>query len=102
MQQSEITPNRVADDVRRVLKDGGSSEHAAGVQWFFKDEIKSHGWYTAALRKAAVQCRRSIARERGMDFVVRVADKLFVGQNLEEKVFAVFPARKTNQEFWRQ
>ncbi|HLX85993.1 MAG TPA: DNA alkylation repair protein [Terriglobales bacterium] len=99
MQQSTITPNRAADDIRRALKDGGSSEHAAGVQWFFKDEIKSHGWYTATLRKAAVQCRRSIARERGMDFVVRVADKLFVGRNLEEKAFAVFLLEKQTKNF---
>jgi 3-methyladenine DNA glycosylase AlkD len=90
MPKRKITPDAAAAEIRRVLKDGGSAEHAAGVQWFFKDEIKSHGWYTAALRKAAIQCRRSITREHGMDFVVRVADKLFSGQILEEKVFAVF------------
>jgi hypothetical protein len=82
-----------------VLRDGGSSEHAAGVQWFFKEEIKSHGWYTAALRKAARQFRRSVARERGMDFVVQVAGKLFAGWNLEEKVFAVFLLEKQTQNF---
>src|SRR5271170_1990062 len=99
MPERKITPNRAADEIRRVLKDGGSSEHATGVQWFFKDKIKSHGWYTAALRKAAVQFRRSIAREQGMDFVVRVADKLFSGRNLEEKVFAVFLLEKQTRSF---
>lgn len=94
MPQRKITPGRIADQVRQILKDGGSSEHAAGVQWFFKEEIKSHGWYTAALRKAVVQWRRRIVRERGMDFVVQVADQLFSGQNLEEKVFAVFLLEK--------
>jgi hypothetical protein len=49
------TPAEIAAHIRRALKDGGSSEHAAGVQWFFKDEIKSHGWYTADLRRAAVR-----------------------------------------------
>src|ERR1700722_17860553 len=82
MPTRKITPKCIADEIRRALRDGGSTEHAAGVQQFFKDEIKSHGWYTAALRKAAVQSRRSIARERGMDFVVQVADKLFSGRIL--------------------
>jgi 3-methyladenine DNA glycosylase AlkD len=97
--QRKLSPSQVADQIRRTLKDGGSAEHAAGVQWFFKEEIKSHGWYTAALRKAAVQCRRSLAREWGLDFVVQVADKLFSGRNLEEKVFAVFLLEKQTQNF---
>ena len=82
-----------------MLRDGGSSEHATGVQWFFKEEIKSHGWYTAALRKAARQFRRSVAREQGMDFLVQVADRLFAGRNLEEKVFAVFLLEGQTQNF---
>jgi hypothetical protein len=48
------TPKRTAEQVRYELRSGGSAEHGAGVQWFFKEEIQSHGWYTAALRKAAV------------------------------------------------
>jgi 3-methyladenine DNA glycosylase AlkD len=99
MRQRKISPSANATEIRRLLKDGGSAEHAAGVQWFFKEEIKSHGWYTAALRKAAVQCRRNIARERGMDFVVQVADKLFSGRNLEEKIFAVFLLEKQTKNF---
>jgi 3-methyladenine DNA glycosylase AlkD len=99
MPKRKITPNHIAADIRRMLKDGGSAEHATGVQWFFKEEIKSHGWYTAALRKAAIQSRRSIAREQGMDFVVQVADELFSGRNLEEKVFAVFLLEKQTENF---
>jgi 3-methyladenine DNA glycosylase AlkD len=95
----KITPSNVAAEIRRVLKDGGSPDHAEQAQWFFKDEIKSHGWYTAALRKTAVQFRRAIAREHGMDFVVLVADKLFSGRNLEEKVFAVFLLEKQTDNF---
>jgi 3-methyladenine DNA glycosylase AlkD len=91
--------SEIANEVRKLLKGGGSSEHAASVQWFFNEEIKSHGWYTAALRKAAVQLRRSLAKERGMDFVVQVADKLFSGRNLEEKVFAVFLLEKQTKNF---
>ncbi|HEY4840382.1 MAG TPA: DNA alkylation repair protein [Terriglobales bacterium] len=99
MSKRATTPHHAAAEVRRVLQDGGSAKHAAGVQWFFKEEIKSHGWYTAALRKAAGQFRRSVARQRGMDFVVQVADKLFVGRNLEEKVFAVFLLEKQTRNF---
>jgi 3-methyladenine DNA glycosylase AlkD len=99
MGKRATTPQQAAAEIRRVLRDGGSSEHAAGVQWFFKEEIKSHGWYTAALRKAARQFRRSVARERGVDFVVQVADQLFSGRNLEEKVFAVFLLEGQTQNF---
>jgi 3-methyladenine DNA glycosylase AlkD len=99
MPQRQITANQVANEIRRVLKDGGSTDHAEGVQWFFKEEIKSHGWYTAALRKAAIRCRRSVARDRGMDFVVDVADKLFCGRILEEKAFAVFLLEKQTKNF---
>jgi len=43
MLSRKATTAEVAAQVRRALKDGGSAEHAAGVQWFFKEEIKSHG-----------------------------------------------------------
>jgi 3-methyladenine DNA glycosylase AlkD len=82
-----------------MLHGEGSAEHAAGVQWFFKDEIKSHGWYTAKLRSAALDSRRVIRREFDLDFLLQVADKLFVGRNLEEKTFAVFLLEKTTEEF---
>ena len=84
------TPAKVAGQIRRALKDGGSAEHAAGVQWFFKDQIKSHGWYTAALRRAVRLCREDILREHDFAFLVDVADELFTGTVLEEKVAGVF------------
>jgi hypothetical protein len=90
----EITPDYIADHIRRVLKDGGSAPHSEEVQHFFKEEVQSRGWYTAELRKFAVRFRRSIARERGMNFLVQVADELFSGQILEEKVMAVFLLEK--------
>jgi 3-methyladenine DNA glycosylase AlkD len=92
------SPETIAAEIRQFLKDGGSTEHASGVQWFFKDEIKSHGWYTAKLRSAAVQFRRRIRKEYGLDFLVKVADKLFARQVLEEKIFAVFLLEKLTDE----
>jgi 3-methyladenine DNA glycosylase AlkD len=83
------TPAYIARHVQRVLKDGGSAPHAEGVQHFFKEEIRSRGWYTHELRKLAVRFRRTIVREAGLPFLVRVADRLFRGRVLEEKVFAV-------------
>jgi 3-methyladenine DNA glycosylase AlkD len=99
MAKRKPTPARIATQIRRALKDGGSAEHAKGVQWFFKEEIKSHGWYTAALRKAAVRSRGEIRKEFGLDFLVRVADRLFSGEILEEKSFAVFLLEKLTAEF---
>src|SRR5271167_730518 len=99
MPAREITPHYIADHIRRVLKDGGSAPHSEDVQHFFKEVIKSRGWYTAELRKFAVRFRRSIVRERGMNFLVQVADDLFSGRVLEEKVMAVFLLEKQTPHF---
>ncbi|MFZ1918074.1 MAG: DNA alkylation repair protein [Terriglobales bacterium] len=94
MPERRITPQYIADHIRRLLRDGGSAPHSEEVQWFFKEEVQSRGWYTAELRKVAVRSRRSIVRELGMNFLVEVADQLFSGRVLEEKVFAVFVLEK--------
>jgi 3-methyladenine DNA glycosylase AlkD len=104
MSSAKDNPARVATQIRTALQNGGSAEHAAGVQWFFKGEIKSHGWYTAALRRAVRQCRREILREHDFYFLVRVADQLFSGAVLEEKTAAVvlleqMDTRCGNREF---
>jgi 3-methyladenine DNA glycosylase AlkD len=99
MTRRRRSPESIAAEIRHLLRDGGSAEHADGVQWFFKDEIKSHGWYTAKLRTVAVRFRRRIRKEFGLDFLLRVADKLFLGRVLEEKIFAVFLVEKMTEEF---
>jgi 3-methyladenine DNA glycosylase AlkD len=99
MAKRQITPEYIAAHIRRVLKDGGSAPHAAGVQWFFKEEIKSRGWYTAELRKVALRFRRTIIHERDMKFLLKVADRLFRGRVLEEKIFAVFLLEKLTDRF---
>ena len=99
MPKRKITPHYIAVHIRRVLKDGGSAPHSEEVQWFFKEEVKSRGWYTAELRKVAVRFRRTILRELGMPFLLQVADKLFSGRILEEKVFAVFLLEKMMDDF---
>jgi len=94
----DSTPARAATEIRSVLKRGGSPEHAKGVQCFFKEEIKSHGWYTAALRRAAVRCRRDLQAKFQLPFVVQVAEKLFTGRVLEEKIFGVFLLEKLTDQ----
>jgi 3-methyladenine DNA glycosylase AlkD len=99
MPRLRTTPAAVATQIRNALKNGGSAEHAAGVQWFFKDEIKSRGWYTADLRRAAVRSRGEVRKEHGLDFLIEVADRLFSGSVLEEKIVAVFLLEKLDREF---
>ncbi|MBZ5680007.1 MAG: DNA alkylation repair protein [Acidobacteriia bacterium] len=99
MPPRNITPAEIASQIRKTLKDGGSPEHAAGVQWFFKEEIKSHGWYTADLRRAVRRFRREIRKEFGFDFLVKVADHLFSGPVLDDKTAAVFLLEKLDAEF---
>jgi 3-methyladenine DNA glycosylase AlkD len=93
------TAAEIAAQIRQVLKDGGSAKHASGVQWFFKDEIQSHGWYTGSLRKAIRHLRREILRKHDFEFLTRIADKLFSGSNLEEKVAAVFLLENLDAQF---
>jgi 3-methyladenine DNA glycosylase AlkD len=99
MRQHEDIPSKVAAQIRTALRDGGSSEHAAGVQWYFKEEIKPHGWYTADLRRAVRGCRGDIVKTHDLDFLVAVADELFAGSNLEEKIAAVFLLEKMDAQF---
>jgi hypothetical protein len=99
MPARQISPAYIADHIRRVLLDGGSAPHAEEVQWFFKEEIKSRGWYTAELRRVAVRFRRSIRQEMGLPFLIQVADQLFAGEVLEEKIFAVLLLEKLIKDF---
>jgi len=99
MPNRKITPVYIATHIRRVLKDGGSAPHSEEVQWFFKEEIRSRGWYTAELRKVAVRFRRTLLREKGLPFLLQVADRLFSGRVLEEKVFAVFLLETLTADF---
>jgi 3-methyladenine DNA glycosylase AlkD len=72
--------------IRTILRERGSAEHAKGVQWFFKEEVQSRGWYTAALRRFAFsQCREIDSPQ----FLLAVADRLFTGEILDEKNVAV-------------
>ena len=82
------TSTRV-QEIKTALRDGGSRERAQGVQWFFKDEIRSHGWRTADLRRFARKASREILQAEGMATLLRTADQLFTGDVLEEKIFAV-------------
>ena len=84
------SPAQIARDLRKLLKDGGSATHSAGVQQFFKEKVQSHGWYTKALRSEAKRERKSIVEESSIEVLLEVADELFRGPMLEEKAFAVF------------
>ena len=77
----------VVRDICRHLKDHGSAEHAAGVQWFFKEQVRSHGWYAADLRRYARALHRDLAGDPGR--LLDVAESLFARPVLEEKATAV-------------
>jgi 3-methyladenine DNA glycosylase AlkD len=95
------TPAYIAKHIRAVLENGGSAPHSAEVQWFFKQEVKSRGWYTAELRKVAVRFRRTILAEHGQEYLLQVADQLFRGEILEEKNFAVMLLEGMTAQFGR-
>jgi 3-methyladenine DNA glycosylase AlkD len=86
--------------LRRIvahLKSHGSREHAAGVQWFFKEEIRSHGWYTDDMRRYASVVHKSLASDQAA--LLAAAEALFEGHVLEEKVLAVLLAQRSLRHF---
>lgn len=89
----------IAAHLRTVLKDGGSAPHTEEVQRFFKHEVKSRGWYTGEIRKLARRFTKVIKGDAGLDYLVEVADLLFDGEMLEEKVLAVFLLEREVGEF---
>jgi len=92
-------PAYIAGHIRTVLRNGGSAPHSKEVQWFFKEEVKSRGWYANELRKVAVRFRRTILAEHDKQYLLQVADELFRGDVLEEKVFAVLMLQGIVGEF---
>jgi 3-methyladenine DNA glycosylase AlkD len=74
-------------DICRYLRVHGSAEHAAGVQWFFKEQVRSHGWYTADLRRYARALHKELAGDQAR--LLDVAESLFARPVLEEKATAV-------------
>ena len=90
MAQRKTTVRSVADEIRRTLKAGRCRQRSASVRRFFKEEVQSHGWRTADLRREALRWRREILQQFDHPFLVQVADNLFAGQINEDKNAAVF------------
>lgn len=86
-----MPPSPSAPSVARAivahLKAHGCPAHAAGVQWFFKEEVRSHGWYTADVRRYARSLHKELAPDQPL--LLDVAERLFAGFALEEKALAV-------------
>jgi 3-methyladenine DNA glycosylase AlkD len=91
------TPARIASALKKHLRTHGCAEHAAGVQWFFKEEIQSHGWYTDDLRRYARVAHKSLAGDPAA--LLAVAEVLFEGRVLEEKLLAVLLAQRSLPRF---
>jgi len=83
--------------IRTHLRDHGSAEHAAGVQWFFKEEVRSWGWYTEPLRRYGRVLHAHMAGNQAR--MLAVATALFRSPVLEEKTLAVFLAQRSLGRF---
>jgi 3-methyladenine DNA glycosylase AlkD len=86
MQSKRSVPS-VAQAIVRHLKAHGSPEHAAGVQRYFSEPVRSYGWYTADLRRYARTLHAQLAADQAL--LLDVAERLFAGAVLEEKALAV-------------
>jgi 3-methyladenine DNA glycosylase AlkD len=79
------------------LKAHGSAERAAGVQWFFKEAICSHGWRTADLRAYARDVSKELASDpRGL---LDTAERLFASRVLDEKAMGVLILQRSLRTF---
>lgn len=92
----------IADHLRQVLINGASAPHTAEVERFFKEEVTSRGWYTDEIRKLARRFEKVIKGDAGLDYLIAVADELFQGDVLEEKILAVFLLERSVNEFNRK
>jgi len=99
MVRRKTTAASFANEVRRTLKAGGSPERSSSVQRFFKEEVQSHGWRTADLRRAAVRWRCEILQKSDLKFLLQVADHLFAGTINEDKNVAVFLLENITDKF---
>jgi 3-methyladenine DNA glycosylase AlkD len=94
------TPRSTDTVVRAIcrhLKDHGNAEHAAGVQWFFKEQVRSRGWYTADLRRYARALHKDLAGDQAR--LLDVAESLFARPVLEEKATAVCMVQPSLRHF---
>ncbi|ABF43207.1 conserved hypothetical protein [Candidatus Koribacter versatilis Ellin345] len=89
----------IASHLRTVLKNGGSAPHTKEVEWFFKHEVKSRGWYTQEIRKVARRFTKVLKHDAGLPYLIEVADQLFQGEVLEEKVLAVLLLERETAAF---
>jgi 3-methyladenine DNA glycosylase AlkD len=92
----KVDRHSLASDVRRIrrhLRDHGSAEHAAGVRWFFKEDVESHGWYTGDLRKYARELHKASSYDAAT--LVEVTEMLFDSRVLEEKLLAVLLVQRS-------
>ena len=99
MGKRKTTSASVANGIRRALKAGGSPERSSSVQRFFREEVQSHGWRTADLRRAALRWRREILQESDLKFLLQVADHLFAGTINEDKNVAVLLLENITDKF---
>jgi 3-methyladenine DNA glycosylase AlkD len=96
MNTSQSAGTIVRETVRH-LKQYGCPAHAAGAQRYFKEEIRSHGWRTADLRRYARTVRRTLAPDPLL--LMDVAEQLFARPVLEEKALGVEILRPSLRHF---
>lgn len=95
-------PQYIATHLRQVLINGAAAPHTEEVERFFKEEITSRGWYTNELRKLARRFTKIIKGDAGLEYLVAVADNLFNGDVLEEKILAVQLLETSASDFTRK
>jgi 3-methyladenine DNA glycosylase AlkD len=89
----------VARAARAHLRRHGSAEHAAGAGQFFKEAVRSYGWYAADLRRYGRALHAEL--DGNVPLMLDAAELLFGGTWLEEKGLAVLVLERSLDVFGR-
>jgi 3-methyladenine DNA glycosylase AlkD len=87
----------VVREIVRHLEQHGCQAHAAGVQQYFKEAVKSYGWRAADLRAYARTVHKALAADQAL--LMDVAERLFAGTTLEEKGLGVLVLQPSLRRF---
>lgn len=76
-------------EARSALRHKGSPAYARRIQMFFRYPVRAYGCRTAFVRKLAADIRWGIKQDYDERVLLAVAEKLFAGPMVEERIIAV-------------
>jgi len=99
MPDAQVTPEGMARQAVGRLKALGDPVRAAGVQWYFKETVKSFGVRTPDIRRLAAELYRTVKDTWCVADAVALCDLLYPERELETKGLATLILVRFKKEF---